>query len=198
MSAPWFDLKNSSITARAPRAILNSEPIPDITRPRVEPSLDVLEDLRQLNHIRNRRRPLYMRAQESGSPKCSSLSVKSFCVRAAEETLIGTEPSRSREKQPDEDHEIQDLRQVQKIGQPFDCRRVSNGLKTRSYDRHNHHCGKHDASEMCQCTHDEKRAENKFDSRNEDRVELGVRNARFAKRLLHLVSVRTPEQLSFP
>ena len=50
-SAPWFDAKQCSITTRELRAILSSEPVGKITRPMIEPALDVLEDLWQLNHI---------------------------------------------------------------------------------------------------------------------------------------------------
>jgi hypothetical protein len=51
LSAPWFDLERYSLTARELRAILTHEPLADITRPMVEPAVDVLEDLWQLSHI---------------------------------------------------------------------------------------------------------------------------------------------------
>ena len=50
-SADWFDPKQYSITTRELRAIFSSEPVYEITRPVIEPALDVLEDLWQLNHI---------------------------------------------------------------------------------------------------------------------------------------------------
>lgn len=50
-AAPWFDLQHYSITTRQLRAILSSETVAAITKPMVEPALDVLEDLWQLNHV---------------------------------------------------------------------------------------------------------------------------------------------------
>jgi len=50
-AAPWFDPARYSLTARELRAILTHEPLRDVTRPMVEPALDVLEDLWQLSHI---------------------------------------------------------------------------------------------------------------------------------------------------
>jgi hypothetical protein len=50
-SASWFDPEQHSLTARELRAILTHEPLSDITRPMVEPALDVMEDLWQLSHI---------------------------------------------------------------------------------------------------------------------------------------------------
>jgi hypothetical protein len=50
-SADWFDPKQYSITTRELRAIFSSEPVFEITKPMVEPALDVLQDLWQLNHI---------------------------------------------------------------------------------------------------------------------------------------------------
>ena len=49
--ADWFDTKEYSITTRELRAIFSAERISDLTRPMIEPALDVLEDLWQLNHI---------------------------------------------------------------------------------------------------------------------------------------------------
>src|SRR3954467_1630017 len=49
--ADWFDTKQYSITTRELRAIFSAERIFDVTRPMIEPALDVLEDLWQLNHI---------------------------------------------------------------------------------------------------------------------------------------------------
>src|SRR3954447_24977972 len=49
--ADWFDTKEYSITTRELRAILSAERMSDLTRPMIEPALDVLEDLWQLNHI---------------------------------------------------------------------------------------------------------------------------------------------------
>ena len=50
-SAPWFNPQECSITTRELRAIFSSTSVFDITKPMVEPALDVLEDLWQLNHI---------------------------------------------------------------------------------------------------------------------------------------------------
>jgi len=50
-SADWFDPKRYSITTRELRAIFSSEHVSEITRPMIEPALDVLEDLWQLNHV---------------------------------------------------------------------------------------------------------------------------------------------------
>src|SRR5437868_5335440 len=50
-SAEWFDPKLYSITTRELRAIFSSERVAEITRPMIEPALDVLEDLWQLNHL---------------------------------------------------------------------------------------------------------------------------------------------------
>lgn len=51
LSAKWFDAKECSITARELRAILDGQPLLEITRPMVEPGPDVLEDLWQLSHV---------------------------------------------------------------------------------------------------------------------------------------------------
>lgn len=51
LSAEWFDREDCAITARELRAIFNRDRMPDITRPMVEPAMDVLEDLWQLSHI---------------------------------------------------------------------------------------------------------------------------------------------------
>jgi hypothetical protein len=50
-ASDWFDTENYSITTRELRAIFSAERIRDITKPMIEPALDVLEDLWQLNHI---------------------------------------------------------------------------------------------------------------------------------------------------
>src|SRR5205085_12657982 len=50
-SADWFDPKQYSITTRELRSIFSSERVFEITRPMIEPALDVLEDLWQLNHL---------------------------------------------------------------------------------------------------------------------------------------------------
>jgi hypothetical protein len=50
-SASWFDPRQYSITTRELRAVLASDSVFEVTRPMVEPALDVLEDLWQLNHI---------------------------------------------------------------------------------------------------------------------------------------------------
>lgn len=51
LAAPWFDVKEYSLTAREVRAIVTDEPIAEITRPRLQPPVDVLEDLWQLSHL---------------------------------------------------------------------------------------------------------------------------------------------------
>ena len=43
LSAPWFDPKGYSLTARELRAILTPETLANLTRPMVEPAVDVLE-----------------------------------------------------------------------------------------------------------------------------------------------------------
>ena len=50
-AADWFDTTDYSITTRELRAIFSAERVFDITKPMIEPALDVLEDLWQLNHI---------------------------------------------------------------------------------------------------------------------------------------------------
>src|SRR6266700_8060050 len=50
-AADWFDPRQYSITTRELRAIFSSERVFEVTRPMIEPALDVLEDLWQLNHI---------------------------------------------------------------------------------------------------------------------------------------------------
>jgi hypothetical protein len=47
----WFDPKQYSITTRELRAIVSSDTVPNLTKPMVEPGLDVFEDLWQLNHV---------------------------------------------------------------------------------------------------------------------------------------------------
>src|SRR3954447_12134252 len=49
--ADWLETKQYSITTRELRAIFSAELISDLTRPMIEPALDVLEDLWPLNHI---------------------------------------------------------------------------------------------------------------------------------------------------
>jgi hypothetical protein len=51
VAAPWFDLRVHSVSARELRAIRSSESLSEITRPMVEPALDVLQDLWQLSHL---------------------------------------------------------------------------------------------------------------------------------------------------
>jgi hypothetical protein len=51
LSSDWFNAADCPITARELRAILNDKPLSEITRPMVEPALDVLEDLWVLNHV---------------------------------------------------------------------------------------------------------------------------------------------------
>jgi len=50
-AAEWFDPAECSITTRELRAILTEEPLREVTRPMIEPALDVLEDLWQLSHV---------------------------------------------------------------------------------------------------------------------------------------------------
>lgn len=47
----WFDLAQHSITTREIRSILGRGSIAELTRPMIEPALDVLEDLWQLSHV---------------------------------------------------------------------------------------------------------------------------------------------------
>jgi len=47
----WFDPTQDSVTARELRAIFAQEPMAEVTRPVVEPALDVLQDLWQLSHL---------------------------------------------------------------------------------------------------------------------------------------------------
>src|SRR5438105_2745482 len=49
--ATWLDPQHCSITARELRAILDHRPLAEVTRPMIEPALDVLEDLWQLTHV---------------------------------------------------------------------------------------------------------------------------------------------------
>jgi hypothetical protein len=51
LSSDWFNAADCPVTAREIRAILNNKPLSEVTRPMVEPALDVLEDLWVLNHI---------------------------------------------------------------------------------------------------------------------------------------------------
>src|SRR5437016_5028713 len=51
VAAPWFNLREHAISARELRAILSLQSLPEVTRPMVEPALDVLEDLWQLSHL---------------------------------------------------------------------------------------------------------------------------------------------------
>lgn len=50
-AARWFDPARYSLAARELRAILTHEALQEVTRPMLEPALDVLEDLWQLSHI---------------------------------------------------------------------------------------------------------------------------------------------------
>lgn len=50
-AAEWFDPSQYSVTTRELRAILSAEPVSALTKPMVEPALDVLQDLWQLTHI---------------------------------------------------------------------------------------------------------------------------------------------------
>ncbi|MCU1276172.1 MAG: hypothetical protein JWO48_3603 [Bryobacterales bacterium] len=50
-AAEWFDPTECWITTRELRALLTEQPLRELTRPMVEPALDVLEDLWQLSHV---------------------------------------------------------------------------------------------------------------------------------------------------
>jgi hypothetical protein len=50
LASPLFDAE-CSITSRELRAIISNEPISQLTRPMIEPVVDVVEDLWQLNHV---------------------------------------------------------------------------------------------------------------------------------------------------
>jgi hypothetical protein len=49
--SPWFDLACCSMSTREVRAIVNGEPLDELTRPMDEPDVDVLQDLWQLSHV---------------------------------------------------------------------------------------------------------------------------------------------------
>ncbi len=51
LNAEWFDAMESSISSRQLRALINESDAYDVTKPMLEPPIDVFEDLWQLNHI---------------------------------------------------------------------------------------------------------------------------------------------------
>ncbi len=51
LTSPWFDSSESSVSSRELRAIVGSAGPYEITRPMLEPPINVFEDLWQLNHI---------------------------------------------------------------------------------------------------------------------------------------------------
>lgn len=51
LTSPWFDSAESSVTSRELRALVTNTHPRDITRPMLEPPINVFEDLWQLNHI---------------------------------------------------------------------------------------------------------------------------------------------------
>jgi hypothetical protein len=51
LASPSFDPEECSVTSRELRAIINKEPVAQLTRPMIEPVVDVVEDLWQLNHV---------------------------------------------------------------------------------------------------------------------------------------------------
>jgi len=50
-AAEWFVPAECSITTRELRAIVTEDPLREVTRPMIEPALDMLEDLWQLSHV---------------------------------------------------------------------------------------------------------------------------------------------------
>lgn len=51
LTSPWFDSRECSITTRELRAVVTDAHPRDITRPMIEPPINVFEDLWQLNHL---------------------------------------------------------------------------------------------------------------------------------------------------
>ncbi len=51
LSSGMVDLRESSITTREVRAILSADPVREVTYPAVEPTVEVFQDLWQLNHL---------------------------------------------------------------------------------------------------------------------------------------------------
>lgn len=51
LASPSFDPEECSVTSRELRAIISKEPIAQLTRPMIEPVVDIVEDLWQLNHV---------------------------------------------------------------------------------------------------------------------------------------------------
>lgn len=51
MAAPFFDAEKYSIHVRQPRSIVSREKPPELTRPLVEPTIDIFEELWQFSHV---------------------------------------------------------------------------------------------------------------------------------------------------
>ena len=51
LTSDWFDIAESSVSSRQLRAVVSNSTPYDITRPMLEPPVNVFEDLWQLNHI---------------------------------------------------------------------------------------------------------------------------------------------------
>jgi hypothetical protein len=51
LSSPIFDIEECSVSSRELRALINGEPLSEITRPMVEPVPDIVEDLWQMSHV---------------------------------------------------------------------------------------------------------------------------------------------------
>jgi hypothetical protein len=51
MRSEVFDLDNCSVSTRQPRAVVSKERYADITRPWVEPAVDICQELWQFSHI---------------------------------------------------------------------------------------------------------------------------------------------------
>ncbi|HTU44273.1 MAG TPA: hypothetical protein VMF91_04390 [Bryobacteraceae bacterium] len=51
LTSPWFDSRECSITTRELRAVVTDAHPREITRPMIEPPINVFEDLWQLNHL---------------------------------------------------------------------------------------------------------------------------------------------------
>jgi hypothetical protein len=51
LASPVYDAGDCSVSSRELRAIIGGEPMADLTRPMIEPTPDVIEDLWQLSHV---------------------------------------------------------------------------------------------------------------------------------------------------
>ena len=51
IAAPFFNQEEYTIAVKQPRSIISSEKLSNITRPLVEPTIDILEELWQFSHV---------------------------------------------------------------------------------------------------------------------------------------------------